>query len=394
VQHTRVLESFRCRSSPLLVQTAFRLPEQELLNYPMMKTLSIGSLGVLLHVGLVAMVSAQQMPPSPVSYTDAKEYPLRRSVQLPGTVEALKVSTVASEVAGMVVEFSAHEGAAVTKGQPLARLRRENHQLSLTSAEAQLKEDEARHKLAERNLERTRELFGSKDVSQKQLDDAQFELNAWQGRVDKQRAEIAKIKDELERHTIVAPFGGVVVRKFTELGQWLAEGGPVVELMSLDEMDVVAEVPERYFNSLKLRARTQVVFEALSGLRVDGRVSAVIPRADPQARTFRAKIRIPNPGGRIGAGMLAQISLPEGDPYRAVVVPKDAVVTRGPQKLIYLVNGDNKIAEVPVQLGSGVGAWIEVQGGVQAGQRVVTRGNERLMNGQAVQGQPLEMRLP
>jgi multidrug efflux pump subunit AcrA (membrane-fusion protein) len=92
--------------------------------------------------------------------------------------------------------------------------------------------------------------------------------------------------------------------------------------------------------------------------------------------------------------MLAQISLPEGDPYRAVVVPKDAVVTRGPQKLIYLVNGDNKIAEVPVQLGSGVGSWIEVQGGVQAGQKVVTRGNERLMNGQAVQGQPLEMRLP
>src|SRR6185295_11925546 len=103
----RVLESFRCRNSPLLVQTAFRFPEQELLNYPMMKTLSIGSLGVLLHIGLVAIVSAQQMPPSPVSYTEAKEYPLRRSVQLPGSVEALKVSTVASEVAGMVVEFSA-----------------------------------------------------------------------------------------------------------------------------------------------------------------------------------------------------------------------------------------------------------------------------------------------
>lgn len=360
----------------------------------MMKKLSICSLGLLLNTGLLPIVSAQQMPPRPVSYTEVKEYPLRRLVQLPGSVEALKVSTVASEVAGLVVEFSAREGAAVTKGQPLARLRRENHQLGLTSAEAQLKEDEARHKLAERNLERTRELFGTKDVSQKQLDDAQFELNAWQGRVDKQKAEIAKIKDELERHTIEAPFSGVVVREFTELGQWLAEGGPVVELMALDEMDVVAEVPERYFNSLKPRARTQVVFEALSGLRVHGRVSAIIPRADPQARTFRAKIRIPNPGGRIGAGMLAQISLPEGDPYRAVVVPKDAVVTRGPQKMVYLVNGNNTITEVPVQVGSGVGAWVEVQGGVQAGQKVVTRGNERLMNGQPVQGQPLEMRLP
>lgn len=360
----------------------------------MMKKLSICSLGLLSLAGLLAIVSAQQMPPSPVSYTEAKEYPLQRSVQLPGSVEALRVSTVASEVAGLVVEFSAREGAAVGKGQPLARLRRENHQLSLTSAQAQLKEDEARHKLAERNLERTRELFSTKDVSQKQLDDAQFELNAWQGRVEKQSAEIAKIKDDLERHTIGAPFSGVVVREFTELGQWVAEGGPVVELMGLDEMDVVAEVPERYFSSLKPRARTQVVFEALSGLRVEGRVSAIIPRADPQARTFRAKIRIPNPGGRIGAGMLAQISLPEGDPYRAVVVPKDAVITRGPQKLVYLMNGNNTITEVPVQLGTGVGAWVEVQGSVQAGQKVVTRGNERLMNGQPVKGQPLEVRLP
>lgn len=360
----------------------------------MAKKRSISFFALSSLAGLLATVSAQQMPPSPVSYTEAKEYPLRRSVQLPGSVEALRMSTVASEVAGLIVEFSAREGGSVAKGQPLARLRRENHQLSLASAEGQLKEDEARHKLAERNLERVRELFGTKDVSQKQLDDAQFELNAWLGRLEKQKAEIAKIKDELDRHTIVAPFSGVIVREFTELGQWVAEGGPVVELMALDEMDVVAEVPERYFNSVKPRARTQVVFDALGGLRVEGRVSALIPRADPQARTFRAKIRIPNPGGRIGAGMLAQISLAEGDPYRAVVVPKDALVTRGPQKLVYLVNGNNTISEVPVQVGSGVGAWIEVQSGVQAGQKVVTRGNERLMNGQPVQGQVLEVRLP
>ena len=202
----------------------------------MIKKLSICSLGLLSLPGLLAIVSAQQMPPSPVSYTEAKEYSLQRSVQLSGSVEALKVSIVASEVAGLVVEFSAREGTAVTKGQPVARLRRETHQLSLTSAAGQLKEDEARHQLAERNLERTRELFSTKDVSQKQLDDAQFELNAWQGRLEKQKAEIYKIKDELERHTILAPFSGVVVRKFTELGQWLAEGGPVVELMALDEL--------------------------------------------------------------------------------------------------------------------------------------------------------------
>ncbi len=98
-------------------------------------------------------------------------------------------------------------------------------------------------------------------------------LNLMHGRDESRSraAEIAKIKDELERHTIVAPFSGVVVREFTELGQWLAEGGPVVELMALDEMDVVAEVPERYFNSLKRACQNA------SGLRSAFRVASRRP---------------------------------------------------------------------------------------------------------------------
>jgi membrane fusion protein, multidrug efflux system len=350
--------------------------------------LFIGSVRGLLNL------HAQQMPPSPVRYTEAKEYPLKRFVELSGTVEPLRTSTVAGEIAGLVIELAVREGTQVTQGQLLARLRTDNQELTLSAAEAQLREDEARSKLAERDLQRARELFGTKDISQKQLDDAQFEFNAWQGRLERQRAEIARIKDQLDRHTIRAPFAGVVVRKHTEIGQWLSEGGPVVELLALDELEAVVDVPERYFGSVRLRSRTPVLFEALSGLKVEGRVSAIIPRADPQARTFRVKVRIPNPGGRIGVGMLAQIHLAEGDSYRAVVVPKDAVVTRGPQKLVYLLNGNNTISEVPIRIGSGVGAWVEVQGQVQAGQKVVTRGNERLMNGQPVQPQPLEVSLP
>jgi RND family efflux transporter MFP subunit len=264
----------------------------------------------------------------------------------------------------------------------------------LASAQAQLREDEARYNLAERNLERTRELFSTKDVSQKQLDDSQFELNAWQGRLERQKAEIAKIKDELERLTIVAPFSGVVVREFTELGQWLAEGGPVVELMAMDELEVAVDVPERYYGSIKPRAQTAVSFEALGGMQVTGRVIAIIPRADPQARTFKMKVRISNSSGRIGVGMLAQLRLPEGTAHKATIVPKDAVVAKGSQKFVYVMDDNHIITELPIQTGSGVGAWIEVLGALKAGEKVVTRGNERLMPGQPVQGVALEVPLP
>lgn len=348
--------------------------------------------GLFLLAGLP--VWPQTPPPSPVRYTEAREYPLKRAIVLPGSVESRVSSVVASEVAGLVRELVAREGDTVKQGEPLARLRTNTLELRLQAAQAQLKEAESRMKLAERNLTRARELFESKVFSQQQLDDATYEFNAWQGRVEALTAEIARIKLDLERCTVRAPFTGVVVRKRTDVGEWIGEGDPVVEMVSLEELEIRVDVPERYFRNLNLGAAALVTFESLPGVQVGGRISAVVPRADPQARTFPIKVRIPNREGHIGVGMLAQVSFPGGESYRATLVPKDAVVTRGEQKLIYVMNGDNTVTPVSIQTGAGVGAWVEVQGSVKAGQRVVTRGNERLRPGQVVQGQPINYELP
>ena len=178
------------------------------------------------------------------------------------------------------------------------------------------------------------------------------------------------------------------------MGEWLAVGAPVVEVLSLDELEVRVEVPEQYFRNLNPGARATVSFESLCGFSTTGLVSAIVPRADPQARTFPLKVRIANREGRIGVGMLAQVSFPAGESYRATVVPKDAIIRRGPQEYVYLMNGDSTVKLVEVKTGEGVGSWIEVRGELRAGEKVVTRGNERLRPGQAVQGEPMEYELP
>jgi RND family efflux transporter MFP subunit len=333
-------------------------------------------------------------PASPVSYTEVRDYSVRRSVQLPGTVESRTRSLVASELGGLVVEFLVREGDTVGKGQPLARLRTTNLELQRQSAEAQLKEAQARLKLAERNRERASELFESGVISRQQYDDAYYEFNAWQGRVESLTAEIARIADDIERCTIRAPFAGAVTAEHTQVGQWLGAGDPVVELLSLVELDIRVEVPEQYFRDLNPGARATVTFEALPGYTVVGRISAIVPRADPAARTFPLKVTISNKEGRVGAGMLAQVAFPAGDSYRATVVPKDAVVRRGPQEIVYLINGDNTVRLVEVKTGEGVGGWVEVRGEVRAGEKVVTRGNERLFPGQPVQAERADYRLP
>ena len=334
------------------------------------------------------------MPPTPVRFTEAKEHNVRRTLVLPGSVEALTTSTIASTVDGVVVEFLAREGRRVKTGDVLARQRSTTLELRLEAQRASLKEAQARLKLAESNLTRARELFQAGVISRQQYDDAQSEFTAWQGRSESLQADIARLEDDIDRCRVRAPFDGVVVRERTEVGQWLAVGAPVADLVAINQVEIRVDVPERHFPDLRVGATAAVTFEALPGFRTQGRIIALVPRADPQARTFPIKVRVPNEHGRIGVGMLAQVSFPAGEVYRATVVPKDAVVRRGPREIVYRLNGDNTVEEVAVETGTAVGVWVEVRSWLRAGDKVVTRGNERLRPGQPVQPTPIAYERP
>ncbi len=333
-------------------------------------------------------------PPATVRYTVAREIDLKRTLTLPGSVEAQTWSTVASSVAGQVIEFTGREGLRVKAGDVLARLRTTTLELHLASQKASLAEAEARQKLAESNLARAKELFAGGVASRQQLDDAQSEYNAWSGRTDSLKAEIARIRDDIEQATIRAPFSGVVARERTESGQWLAVGAPVVDLMLIDQLEIRVDAPERFFAGLRAGAAATATFESLPGVTAQGRVIAVIPQADPQARTFPVKVLISNERGRIGAGMLAQVIFSAGESYRATMVPKDAVISRGQRRILYRVNGTGTVDEVAIETGAGSRQWVEVRGGVKPGDRVITRGNERIFAGQPVHATLLEYDRP
>lgn len=347
---------------------------------------------VVMLLGAGTLVSAQ--PSGPVRFTVAVEQEIRQSVRLPGTVVTRRGSVVAAEVPGLVVELEVEPGGRVQEGQVLARLRQTNFQLQLAAAEGRLREAQARLELARSNLKRARDLFADQIISQGELDDAFSESAAWQGRVDETTAQIDRFGADLDRSVIRAPYRGVVVEKRTEVGQWVAIGGPVMEMVALDALEVRVEVPERYFDALSLGTEANVTFESLPGLGITGRIRGIIPRAEERSRSFPIRVRIANPDERIGVGMLASVGLPVGETTTAVLVPKDALVRQGPRQMIFRLNQDDTVEPMTVEPGRGVGAWIVVTGPLSAGDRVVTRGNERLRPGQAAVGQELEYALP
>jgi RND family efflux transporter MFP subunit len=329
-----------------------------------------------------------------VRWTEARSEDIRRELRLPGTVEARHKAVIASEVAGRLIERSVRAGQHVKAGQVLARLEDGDLKFRLESARGQLGEAEARRIRADHTLTRAKDLFGRNLASSAELDEANAEFRAWEGRVAQWTAEIGRIELDLDRCTIEAPFAGIVVREIAEAGEWLAVGGPVVELLSLDDLEVRVEVAEQHFPRVRVGDRAQVSFSALDGMTVEGRIVARIPNADPRARTFPILVSVPNPEHRIGVGMLAEAKLPLGAGKTAVLVPKDAIVRNGQDQFVWVVDDSAMVQRITIEVGEGHGAWIVAQDGVAAGQRVVTRGNERLFPGQRVVGEPLEYELP
>jgi RND family efflux transporter MFP subunit len=202
-----------------------------------------------------------------------------------------------------------------------------------------------------------------------------------------QQATADRLKDQLDKHTIVSRFPGYVTMEHTEIGNWVKQGDAVAEVVALDEVEITAHLVEQYVPYTRVGMTVNVDVPSIPGRPFTGTVTAVVPQADVQARTFPVLVRVKNElvDGQplLKAGMYARVSLPTGRREQALLVPKDALVFGGQQPMVYAVDAPGagqpgKARPVPVELGSAVGGLMQVRGGLKAGELVVVQGNERL----------------
>jgi RND family efflux transporter MFP subunit len=217
----------------------------------------------------------------------------------------------------------------------------------------------------------------------------------------------ARLQDQIDRHTIVAPFDGYVVKEHTEVGAWLKRGDAVAEVVELDKVDVEIMVLENHAPHLLPGVSARVELPALPKEAFVGAIFQITPQADIRSRSFPVRVRLENrlikDQPLIKAGMFARVTLPLGQASKTLLVPKDAVVLGGKTPVVWTVatgkpaaappRGAPPVGEgpravpVPVELGVAEGDWIEVRGPLQPGQTVVMHGNERLM----MPNQPIEI---
>ena len=226
---------------------------------------------LLISVFLSNHAFSQSPPPAPVFAVEVQETQVKTPVTFVGEVRPIRRSLVASEIAGLVDSFPVSEGKLVKKGEILAKFRTKSLEIDLAEARASKREAQARYNLADKNYRRFSELHEKGIASLQELQDAESEKNAFVARKAQLQAQIESNKYDIRRSIIRAPFRGYITKEHTEIGQWVNEGGPIVELVDISSLKIKVDVPERHISNISMNDSVELSFDALENKRIEGK---------------------------------------------------------------------------------------------------------------------------
>ncbi len=315
-----------------------------------------------------------------------------------GELRAVRRSSVATREAGLVIEVPVREGTRVKAGDVLARLDSGILQLELKRAEAD--EAAAAGIVAERNAnltwrERELELYkqsaarGASNV--KELLDAESTATIARTRVlqAERLAGVAAVRVELLKTrmadmTVNAPFDGVVLARRAELGEWVGEGDPLVELVSVGEVEAWLDIPQRYFSAVTERQIEITISIDSIQERAGAERLRIIPQVDPRSRSFTVVVRFLDHGGRLTPGMSLSAWVPTSGRSDELTLSSDAVLRNDIGAYVYVARG-GQATPVNVRVRFPVDDRVVVESSaLQPGDLVVVEGNERLFPGAPV----------
>jgi RND family efflux transporter MFP subunit len=305
-----------------------------------------------------------------------------------GTVTAVQSVDFRAQVTATVRAVHIREGQTVKAGELLISLDARAEEASLRKAQAQVTKDLADLDVAMRNLQRQKELFAQKFISQSALDTAQNQVDALNGQLAVDRAAVESTRVAQAYTEIRASFPGRTGMIGVRPGSLVQPGGNVlVTVTQIDPIQVAFTLPEKELAGLQaamaagevqVRARVEGVTEPFVG-----KLMFVDNAVDSATATIRVKAAFANADARLWPGMFVNVSLAPRTLMGAAVVPAQAVQTGPETQFVYVVGEDRKVTMQPITL-----AYVEtgfaVVNGVPIGARVVVEGAQNLRPGSAV----------
>lgn len=359
-----------------------------------------------------------------VVVAEPTDFPLR--TEATGRLAPWRRSVISAEADGRVMERPVEEGQRVETGALLVRLDDRDERIELEEAEAELTKARAEYAVntreapdaaasdtsalaeARQALHEAEAAFDRGALTAEELRSVRRRFETEQVRAGLQREavqaatyglaqaeqRVERARLELERTRVTAPFAGRVADLEAEVGQRLSRGAEVATLLEDHRMKVTVDVLEEDLVRLREGATAQVYVPALGGMTaaspedpeqpamptpgdpavVEGRVHAINPRVDTDRGTGRVTVAVPNPEGRLVAGLYATVQLETDRLEDRLVVPTDAVLVRQGRDLVFVVQHGQAQWEY-IEVGARSGDFVEITDGLSPGDTVAVGGH-------------------
>ena len=263
----------------------------------------------------------------------------------------------------------------VNQGEIVVRLRDTQQQANLNKTKAAVNEAKARFEQATNEFARISSIYERKLVSKAQFDRAKANLDTSRARLAVSKADLVRAQEELERTVIRAPYAGIVVERFIEVGEIAQPGTAVMRGVGLNKLRLSINVPQRLINAVRNLNQATVMLETSEGEKlIPAGNLTFFPYADKRTRSFKVRVDLPEQNDdnllQLFPGMFVKVAFNIGENMQ-LLVPASAVVQRSEDSGVYVVGDDNKISFRYIRPGrASAGDSRIILAGLQVGERV------------------------
>ncbi len=287
---------------------------------------------------------------------------------LPGQISPYRETSLYARTQGFVRKRFVDLGSIVRRGQLLATVEAPEIEQDIARAQADLQ-------LAQANLDRVKSVTLPGAIAQQDIDTRQSAVNVGQAGLRR----IQALKGLQEVH---APFNGMITARNAEVGNLVQAGTglPLFTLSQLDTLRVYVDVPQTYYQAIKIGMPAVVTVPEMKGRTFTGKVVRTSGTLRTQSRTLLVEVAIPNQKRELVAGLYGTVKFPAKVANPPVIIPANTLMVTSEGARVVLITPNNLVKITPVTLGRDFGTTLEVVGGLSGNERLVSNPTDQLQD--------------
>lgn len=342
------------------------------------------------------------LPPPLVSVLELKRMDVPIYATYMGQTLGSNSAAVKPQISGILLKRLFEEGAQVKKGDALFEIDPAPFKAALEQAQGQLASAQSRLQNARLENARVQKLYNGNAVSQQTRDSARADFLSAKAEVESARAAVKEARIRLDYCRVDAPLSGWTSREVSTEGSLVSPESTLTFINQNDPMDVQFAVPSvELFSMRDMEARgaarsygqgSPVEIRLLEGVEygIQGKVVFLDTQVEAATSAVRAKARFPNPQGQLLPGQFVAVRVGGASLVNAIMIPQEALVRTEQGMGVYVLDSADRATLTPVGIGPAFGSHFLVESGLEAGQRIVVQGQDKIRSGLAVTPVPLK----